>query len=85
MKNSKLRGLIYGAYPSISAFARAIKWYRKKASRIVNDSQEPTTQDIKEMAELFNISNAADFVNIFFDDVSTMRTNDPLNFLLGGR
>lgn len=73
MQNN-LRGKVLGAYPSITAFAKAIKWDRKKASRIVNGRQDPSTKDIEEMVSLLEISNANDFVNIFFDGLSTLRT-----------
>lgn len=73
MENN-LRGAILSVFPSISAFARAIKWDRKKASRIVNKKQEPTTQDIRDIVMVLGINDANDFVNLFFSDLSPMWT-----------
>lgn len=80
MRNN-LRGIIFNAYPSISSFARAMHWDRKKASRIINNKQEPSQKDIEEMVAVLKINNASDFVNIFFADLSTMWTSlDPFNY-----
>ena len=73
MENN-LRGAILSVFSSISAFARAIKWDRKKASRIVNKKQEPTVQDIRDIVMLLGISDAEDFVTLFFNDLSPLRT-----------
>lgn len=78
---SNLRGAVLSMYPSISSFARAIHWDRKKASRIINDVQQPSRKDIEEISALLNISSAEDFVNIFFSDLSTLRTiPDPFDY-----
>jgi len=83
--SNNLRGVVLGAYPSISAFARDIQWDRKKASRIINGNQDPSTKDIREIVELLNIRNADDFLDIFFSGMSTMQTkmqDDPLYFAM---
>ena len=77
MKNGQLRGAVYGAYPSIAAFAKAIKWDRKKASRIINGHQQLTANDIEEIATLLKIEDAKVFVDIFFNGLSTTRTEPP--------
>ena len=75
MQNN-LRGAVFTNYSSISSFAKAIHWDRKKASRIINNVQQPSTKDIEEIVSLLNISNRDDFINIFFDGLSTLRTNN---------
>ena len=45
MRENKIRGIILGRYSSISAFARAVKWSRQKASSIICGKQEPSLDD----------------------------------------
>ena len=52
MNENKIRGVVLGAYPSITAFAKGVKWSRQKASAIINGKQEPSLDDI------YNISKA---------------------------
>lgn len=46
MSENKIRGLVLGHYPSITAFAREVKWSRQKASSIIGGRQEPSLDDI---------------------------------------
>ena len=45
MSENKIRGLILGRYPSITAFAKEVKWSRQKASYIISGKQEPDLDD----------------------------------------
>ena len=67
-----LRGQVLSRFSSISDFARAMNWDRKKASRIVNRVQKPTADDMEKMAELLNVNDPDDFIQIFLPSVSTM-------------
>lgn len=46
MNENKIRGVVLGAYPSITAFAKGVNWSRQKASAIINGKQEPSLDDI---------------------------------------
>ena len=70
MENS-LRGAVLSKYPNISAFANAIGWDRKKASRIVNRQQLPSANDMIEMADYLDINDCDTFVHIFLPTVPT--------------
>ena len=67
-----LRGQVLSRFSSISDFARAMNWDRKKASRIVNRVQKPTADDMEKMAELLNVNDPDAFIQIFLPSVSTM-------------
>ena len=71
MENS-LRGLVLSKFRSIAAFARAMKWDRKKASRIVNRQQLPTAKDMEQMAICLEIRDAESFVRVFLPTVPTL-------------
>jgi len=45
-----LKGLVISKYGSCVKFARHMEWNRNKAARIINGQQEPTLDDIKDMA-----------------------------------
>lgn len=70
------RSLVLGKYKSIAEFADAIGWSRNKASRIVNGVQEPDANEMEQMAELFGIKTAEQFMNIFFANLSTKWTSE---------
>lgn len=70
MENS-LRGVVLAKFANISAFAEAMCWDRKKASRIVNRQQLPTAKDMYAMSDCLDISNATDFVRIFLPQLPT--------------
>ena len=71
MENS-LRGIVMTKYQSITSFANAMNWDRKKASRIINRVQKPTANDMEQMAECLGIQDPVSFVNLFLPSVSTM-------------
>ena len=66
-----LRGAVMSKFPSITAFAKAVKWDRKKASRIVNHVQDPTMNDIYQMVDVLAINSSDDFVRIFWPSLPT--------------
>ena len=74
MENT-LRGAVLAKYPNISMFARAMKWDRKKASRIVNRQQMPTAKDMEEMSINLGITDCFSFVHIFLPSLPTMWEN----------
>lgn len=63
---NELRGAIHNAFASIAEFARALGWDRAKVSRFVNHKQRPTADEMELMAKTLRITNAKDFVRIFF-------------------
>jgi len=71
MENT-LRGAVLTKFRSISAFAEAMKWDRKKASRIVNRIQKPTVKDMMKMATVLGVHDSNSFINIFLPEFSTM-------------
>ena len=71
MENS-MRGAVLTKFQSITDFANAMKWDRKKASRIVNRVQKPSADDMEQMAACLGIQDADSFVHIFLPSVSTM-------------
>ena len=75
MENT-LRGVVLSQFHSISCFANAMQWDRKKASRIVNRRQKPTASDMEQMAKCLHIEDADSFVHIFLPSVSTMWENE---------
>ena len=68
MENA-LRGTVLEKHPSITAFANAMHWDRKKASRIINRVQRPTAEDMEAMAEDLGILDADKFMAIFFPNL----------------
>ena len=71
MENT-LRGAVLAKYPNISAFAKELKWDRKKASRIVNRQQLPSAKDMEQMAMFLDIRDGDSFVRIFLPSVPTL-------------
>lgn len=67
-----IRGAVFSAFNSISAFSNAIGWNVSKASRIVNGIQRPTGRDMEQIADCLKISDAVRFVSIFFPGKFTM-------------
>lgn len=55
------RGLVYSKYRTIADMARELKWTRQKATNIVNGKQEPSVDDVCDMATALGLS---------FEDVS---------------
>lgn len=77
-KSITLRGLVLSRYKSVSDFASAIGWQRNKAARIINGSQEPDTEEMKQLAKLLDMSQSL-FMNIFFGYEFTLCTDDSIS------
>ena len=71
-----LMGAVLSKFRTITNFAKAMEWDRKKASRIINRHQKPTANDMEQMARLLNIRDAESFVRIFLPSVPTMWENN---------
>lgn len=69
---NQLRGAVLAKFPNITAFAKAMKWDRKKASRIVNRVQKPSANDMEQMARELDVRDCDSFVHIFLPTVPTM-------------
>jgi hypothetical protein len=67
-----LRGAVLTKFPTITAFAAAMKWDRKKASRVVNHIQNPSIDDVYKMAELLEIKDCESVVRIFLPNIPTL-------------
>ena len=68
------RGIVFSKFKNITEFAVSAGWTRNKASRIVNGKQEPDARDMEKMAEILEINTPEEFMNIFFDRLSTKWT-----------
>lgn len=73
MNIEKFRGLIFGRYKTIKEFADAIGWNRSKVSRFLNGVQEPDSDEMREIAEFFDLS-PDEFIVIFFEKQFTKCT-----------
>lgn len=65
-----LKGIVLSQYGSCTEFAKVMGWNRCKASRIINNEQPPTLQDIKMMVEQMAIPKEQ-IVPIFFGTMFT--------------
>ena len=74
--DNQLRGVVLAKFRSITSFADAMEWDRKKASRIVNRIQKPTADDMEQMAQCLDIRDAESFVHIFLPSIPTMWEKD---------
>lgn len=70
MENSLLAAVLT-KFRSISNFARALNWDRKKASRIVNRQQLPTAKDMDEMADALDVHDCETFMHLFLPFIPT--------------
>ena len=71
-----LRGTVLTKFKSISSFARALDWDRKKTSRIVNRRQKPSADDMEQMALCLDVRDAVTFVHIFLPSLPTLWENN---------
>ena len=51
-------------------FSTAIGWQRNKTARIMNGVQEPNSEEMRTIAELFHLSSD-EFIDIFFENQFT--------------
>lgn len=59
------RGLVVSKFGSVSAFARAIGWSRRKARAIVLKEQEMTISEAERFADTLGVDRAEDFTDLF--------------------
>ena len=71
MNENKIRGLVLGRYPSITAFAKEVKWSRQKASSIIGGKQEPSLDDIYVISRA--VSKDADEIASIFLQAKTQK------------
>lgn len=71
MNENKIRGLVLGRYPSITAFAKEVKWSRQKASSIIGGKQEPSLDDIYVISRA--VSKDADEIASIFLQIKTQK------------
>ena len=67
VNRDKFRGLVYSRYKSMQEFSEAIGWQRNKTARIMNGVQEPNSEEMRTIAELFHLSSE-EFIDIFFEN-----------------
>lgn len=68
-----LRGLAFSKYPNITELSKELGWSRQKTTRIINNVQEPTEDEMIKLIEVFNISSKM-VIPIFFPKVYTKCT-----------
>ena len=68
---NRLRGEVLAKYPTITAFAKAIKWDRKKASYIINHVRVPSVEDMYKMSDILGVTDCDSFVHIFLPELTT--------------
>ena len=71
MSENKIRGLVFGRYPTITAFAKEVKWSRQKASSIIEGKTEPSLDDIYVIARA--VSKDADEIASIFLQQKTQK------------
>lgn len=76
LENISLRGRVLDKYKSVSEFARAVKWTRNKAARILYGKQSPSDKEIVQIASALGIDSPEVFMRIFFNDLSTKWTKE---------
>ena len=64
MNENKIRGIVFGHYSSITAFANAVNWSRQKATNIIEGKQEPRLDDIYVIARAVG-EDAEEIASIF--------------------
>lgn len=69
-----LRGAVLSKFKTIGNFADKAGWSRNKASRIINEKQVPTVEDIITAADALEIHSQHDFMQIFLPTASTKWT-----------
>lgn len=75
MTEITIRGMVLSKYKTIGAFADRIGWSKNKASRIINQKQEPDILEMKQLADCLDIHTPEDFMGTFFGDMSTKWTS----------
>lgn len=66
MNGMTARGLAISKYGSMGKFAKHIGWSARRTRDILSGRQEPTANDIADMAKAFGITDPDEFVNFFY-------------------
>ena len=66
MEGNALRGVVAEKFGSCEKFAKELKWSGRKTRDIVSGRQWATTKEVREMADALQISDAAEFLRVFF-------------------
>ncbi len=76
METKNFRGIVLNKYRSIADFSHAIGWSYRKAYSIVNGTQDPNVDDVRQMAEVLDLQSKDEFISIFFAPLSTLWSNE---------
>lgn len=71
MSENRIRGIVLGCYPSITAFAEKVGWARQKASNIIGGKQEPSLEDCCVIAKA--VGKEADEIASIFLQAKTQK------------
>ena len=71
MNENKIRGIVLGHYPSITAFAKAVNWSRQKASIIIGGKKEPSLDECCVIAKA--VKRDADEIASIFLEIKTQK------------
>ena len=66
-----LKGLVISKFGSATELGKALNWSGRRARSIVNGSQEPTVADIELLSTALGLTNANDFIAVFYPALST--------------
>ena len=69
---NELKGAVVAKYGTIAAFAKVLKWDRKKASRVVNHIQSPTIDDMYAMVIALDVKDSDTLTRLFLPKITTM-------------
>lgn len=71
INSNALRGAVMTKFNSITSFANAMGWDRKKASRIINFKQRPSAKEMEQMAICLDVQDVCSFVLLFLPSLAT--------------
>ena len=66
MEGNALRGVVAERFGSCTKFAQALNWSGRKTRDIVSGRQVANTKEVREMATVLKISDAEEFMRVFF-------------------
>ena len=70
----KLKGKIIGKFGTIEKFCTVSGWSRRKITALIHGRQKISKSDIVTLSNILEINNKDEFLDIFFDELSTMWT-----------
>ena len=67
MEGNRLRGAVYSKFGNCTKLAQILGWSGRKTRDIVSGRQVPNARDIKELAQVLELTDKPDeFMQIFF-------------------